>query len=206
MQYTEDEQLEQLKAWWKSYGNALIAGIVLGLAILFGGRYWHHHQEVQAANASALYDQMVYLITEKKNADVSSMGNQIIKEYSRTPYAGLAALILAKQNFENKEVAKAKNQLAWAIDNAREKGVSETARLRLARIQLSENNIAGAEDLLKNEPLPGFELEYYELKGDLLKKKGDKTGARAAYGKAMAHAANAGKYIETLQMKIDDLG
>lgn len=206
MEYTEDEQVEKLKAWWKSYGNALIAGVALGLAVLFGGRYWQHQQAENAAEASALFDQMVYSIHEKNAQNFTAAGTKIINEYSRTPYAGLAALVLARENYDHNEKEKAKKQLAWAIDNAREEGVRQVARIRLARIQLAEDNVAGAEQLLKEEPLVGFELDFYEIKGDVLKKKGDIPGARAAYGKAVAHAASSGKYIEKLQMKIDDLG
>lgn len=206
MDYSEDEQVEKLKAWWKSYGNALIAGVALGLAVLFGGRYWQHQQAENAAEASALFDQMVYSIHEKDAGNYTAAGTKIINDYARTPYAGLAALVLARENYDHNEKEKAKKQLAWAIDNAREEGVRQVARIRLARIQLADNNVAGAEQLLKEEPLVGFELDFYEVKGDVLKKKGDMSGARAAYGKAIAHAASNGKYIEKLQMKIDDLG
>ncbi|MGW8248426.1 MAG: YfgM family protein [Acidiferrobacterales bacterium] len=206
MDYSEDEQVEKLKAWWKSYGNALIAGVALGLAVLFGGRYWQHQQAENAAEASALFDQMVYSIHEKNAQNSTAAGTKIINEYARTPYAGLAALVLARENYEHNEKEKAKKQLAWAIDNASEEGVRQVARIRLARIQLADDNVAGAEELLKEDPLVGFELDFYEIKGDVLKKKGDITGARAAYGKAIAHAASSGRYIEKLQMKIDDLG
>lgn len=206
MDYSEDEQVEKLKAWWKSYGNALIAGVALGLAILFGGRYWQHYQAEQAAEASALFDELVYSVNENKKDNVPALGSRIIKDYARTPYAGLAALILARENYDQNDKEKAKKQLAWAIDNAQEKGVRQVARIRLARIQLADDNIVGAEQLLKEDPIPGFELDFYELKGDMLKKKGDKAGARAAYGKAIAHAGTARKYINNLQMKIDDLG
>lgn len=206
MEYTEDEQLEKLKAWWKSYGNALIAGVALGLAVLFGGRYWQQHQLEKAAEASALFDQMVYSINQNNKSNAASIGTKLVNDFARTPYAGLAALILARENYDQNEKEKAKKQLAWAIDNAREDGVRQVARLRLARIQLADDNLAGAEELLKEEPLAGFELEFYELKGDLLKKKGDISGARAAYGKAIAHAGSSGKYLDKLQMKVDDLG
>jgi len=206
MDYSEDEQIEKLKAWWKSYGNALIAGVALGLAVLFGGRYWQHQQAEKAAEASALFDQMVYSVNENNKSNAAKIGTQIINDFGRTPYAGLAALVLARENYDQNEKDKAKKQLAWAIDNAREDGVRQVARLRLARIQLADDNLAGAEDLLKPEPLAGFELEFYELKGDLMKKKGDITGARSAYGKAIAHAGSSGKYLDKLKMKIDDLG
>jgi len=206
MDYSEDEQIEKLKAWWKSYGNALIAGVALGLAVLFGGRYWQHQQAEKAAEASALFDQMVYSVNENNKSNAAKIGTQIISDFGRTPYAGLAALVLARENYDQNEKDKAKKQLAWAIDNAREDGVRQVARLRLARIQLADDNLAGAEELIKQEPLVGFELEFYELKGDLLKKKGDISGARSAYGKAIAHAGSSGKYLDKLKMKIDDLG
>jgi len=206
MDYSEDEQIEKLKAWWKNYGNALIAGVALGLAVLFGGRYWQHQQAEKAAEASALFDQMVYSVNENNKTNAAKIGSQIINDFGRTPYAGLAALVLARENYDQNEKDKAKKQLAWAIDNAREDGVRQVARLRLARLQLADDNLAGAEELLKQEPLAGFELEFYELKGDLLKKKGDIPGARSAYGKAIAHAGSSGKYLDKLKMKIDDLG
>jgi len=206
MEYTDDEQVEKLKAWWKSYGNALVAGVLIGLAVLYGGRYWKQQQLENAAKASALYDQMVYSANTKDTKNVTAIGTKIINEYKRTPYAGLAALIIARAKYDQGDKDVAKKQLAWAIDNAREDGVRQVARLRLARIQLADNNAAGAEELLKIEPISGYELEYYELQGDVLKKKGDLAGAREAYGKAIAHAASAGKYLNKLQMKIDDLG
>jgi len=206
MQYTEDEQVEKLKAWWKSYGNALVVGVVMGLGILYGGRYWNQLQQEKAAQASSLFDQLTYYVqkNDKKNIDVT--GKKIVDDYARTPYAGLAALMLARQNIDANDKARAKQQLAWAMDNAREESVRHIAMLRLARIQLEERNVAGAEELVKGGPLAGFEFEYYELLGDLESQKQDRVAARQAYEKALTHASGAGRYADVVRMKIDDLG
>lgn len=45
-----DEELrrEQMTGFWKRYGVAVIAGVVLLLAAIAGVIYWQHHQEVKA--------------------------------------------------------------------------------------------------------------------------------------------------------------
>jgi hypothetical protein len=42
--YNPVDQLANLKAWWKQYGNALIVGIVIGLVLLAGGNYWKQYK------------------------------------------------------------------------------------------------------------------------------------------------------------------
>lgn len=206
MQYSEDEQVEKLKAWWKSYGNALIVGVVIGLAILYGGRYWTQLQREKAAQASSLFDQLTYYVEKKDKKNVDAIGAKLVDDYARTPYAGLAALLIARQNLDANDKARAKAQLAWAMENAREENVRHVAMLRLARVQLDEKNIKGAEELVKAGAPAGFEMEYYELLGDIEKQKNNRPAARQAYEKALAHAADARNYADVIRMKIDELG
>ena len=37
---TEEEQVEAIKTWWKANGTSVIVGVVLGVAVIFGVRYW----------------------------------------------------------------------------------------------------------------------------------------------------------------------
>lgn len=206
MEYTDDEQVEKLKAWWKSYGTALVVGVMIGLGVLYGGRYWNQLQLEKAAQASTLFDQFVLHVQNNDETNIKLVGSRIVEEYDRTPYAGLTALILAKKSYESKDAGRAKKQLVWAIDNAREEGVRHVATIRLARIQLAENNVAGAEALIQNGPLTGFEFEYYELLGDIARQKNDRAAARQAYEKAISHSGEVGSYATVLRMKLDDLG
>ena len=48
---TDEEKLELLKKWWKENGGSIITGVVLGLALLFGGKAWFAYQDRQAAPA-----------------------------------------------------------------------------------------------------------------------------------------------------------
>ena len=52
----EQEQVAELKAWWKQHGN-LIVGAVLACAIAFAGwQGWRWYQASQAAQAAGLYE------------------------------------------------------------------------------------------------------------------------------------------------------
>jgi predicted negative regulator of RcsB-dependent stress response len=52
---SEKEQVEALKKWWKENGSSLITGLLLGAAILLGGKAWFSYRETQALSASNIY-------------------------------------------------------------------------------------------------------------------------------------------------------
>ena len=51
----EQEQLAELKAWWKQYGN-LVTGIVVAASLgVLAWQAWNWYQRSQAAQASGVY-------------------------------------------------------------------------------------------------------------------------------------------------------
>lgn len=204
--YTEQEQVEKLKQWWKTYGSALLVGIALGLAILFGNKYWTDYKQQRAAAASALYDQLLQDYRKKAFDDVRKTAGKIIDEYSETPYAGLAAMMVARVSFDAKQSEEVRRQLRWAIDHASDVGTRHAARLRLARVLAADGEIDAALALISIKDTAGFESDYEELRGDLLVAKGDKQAAREAYVRAIKHLDATSSYLPVLNMKLDDLG
>jgi len=203
--YDEQEELEKLKAWWKNYGNSLIFGILLGAGILAGVRYWKQHTEQSLQTASALYNQMLQNYHVKPDAARKS-GEELVKEYASTPYAGMAGLMLARMNFDAGDTAGARKQLQWVMENAGDAATVHTARLRLARLDLDSGDKDAALALLNVKDQDGFESEYEELKGDIYLAKGQRNQARAAYREALKHLAEGSPYARILNMKLDDLG
>ncbi len=204
--YTEQEQVEKLKQWWKTYGSALLVGIALGLAILFGNKYWTDYKQQRATAASALYDQLLQDYRKKAFDDVRKTAGKIIDEYSETPYAGLAAMMVARVSFDAKQSEEVQRQLRWAIDHASDVGTRHAARLRLARVLAADGKIDAALALISIKDTAGFESDYEELRGDLLVAKGDKQAAREAYARAIKHLDATSSYLPVLNMKLDDLG
>ena len=204
--YTDQEQVEKLKQWWKTYGTALLLGIALGLAILFGNKYWSDYKQQRAASASALYDRLLEDYRKKAFDDVRKTARKIVDEYATTPYAGLAAMMWARVEFDAKQSEDVRRQLHWAVDNASDAGARHVARLRLARVLAGDGEIDAALALIALKDIAGFESDYEELRGDLLAAKGDKQAAREAYARAIKHLDTTSSYLPVLNMKLDDLG
>jgi predicted negative regulator of RcsB-dependent stress response len=203
---SDDEEWERLKAWWKANGRAVIAGVALGVVLVFAGNYWKHHKTTQAEAASVLYEQMVQNQQQGNKPTMQAIGGKLMQDFAGTPYAGKAALLLAKASFEAGDVASSRSQLQWAMDHATENATRHAARLRLARIMLDKGEIEPAIKLIDVKDQDGFESEYQELKGDLLVKKGDPDGARLAYRLAKESLPPNAPYARILSMKLDDLG
>ena len=98
---TEEQQVEALKKWWKENGTSLIVGLFVGVSALFSWRYYEQQNNAHAVYASDLYMQVMQSAAiqsiDDKTVDIH---NQLINEYSDTPYAALASLALAKAEYE----------------------------------------------------------------------------------------------------------
>lgn len=203
--YTDQEEVEKLKAWWKDYGGALLIGVVLGLVLLFGNKYWQQYKEDQRVAASDLYTQMLQQVQESKTEAARVIGQKLMEEYARTPYAGLAALLLARFDFEANNAAAAQQQLEWAIAHAVDPAVVNTARLRLGRLHVANGQYDAALVLTAQAP-PGFETDYLELKGDALAAQGKREEARSAYAEAIKQIDPNSPSRRSLEMKLEDMG
>lgn len=202
--YTDQEEIEKLKEWWKNYGGALLIGVLLGLGLLFGYKYWTRYQERQRMAASTLYTQMLQEVQQSKNDAARANGKKLMDDYTRTPYAGMAALMLARLSVEANDQTAARRHLQWAIDHAADTAVKQAARLRLGQLYIANREYDAALSLVQTDA-PGFEAEYLELQGDAYAGLGKVDEARAAYDKAVKALAPNAPSRRLLQMKLDDL-
>ena len=139
----------------------------------------------------------------KKVRDIAA---QIVDRYSSTAYAAMAALGGAKAAFITGDLAAARTQLKWVIDNASEDAVRDVARLRLAGVLLDENNHDEALKILDAVPVESLTGLFADLRGDVLAAQGRNAEARSAYQLALDRSeANSG-YRATIQLKLDALG
>jgi len=197
---TEEEQVQAIKKWWKENAVSLIAGIIIGLAVLGGYRFWTETKNTQAQEASVLYSKILTSANDKaKNVEI------LKTDYSGTPYAALAALLLAKDNVNANEIEKAISQLKWIMDNNNNKGIQHIAQQRLARLYLSQNNIEAAEALIKGVKATGFDAAYNEIRGDLNLAKKLPAQAKEYYRLALATLVQGDQRYEIIKMKLDDL-
>ena len=201
----DDEQIEDLRRWWKKNGQSVTIGAVVGLAAVFGTRAWLDYQERQRLSASTEYGQLQEELGQGNNEAVLSRGKYLIDNYARTPYAVLAALTLAKVHADKGDLPAAKDNLQWAMDHARAPQFAHIARLRLARVIAAQGDAAQALKLVEGVDADAFAPSYDELRGDLYLATGDRDKARAAYQKAVSEL-EPGPTLEAVHAKLDDLG
>ena len=199
---TEEQQIDALKEWWKQNGSAAVIGVVLGVGSLVGWKGWGAYQEQQYMMASDRYDVMQQSIVAQDIDAVMLQAKQLKQDFSATPYAALAGLMLAKVHAENVEYDKTIENLQWVIDNAKQDTIQSIAKLRLIRIHIVQNQLDQAQALLNHDyPLAYASLKE-ELRGDWHVSRGEFEEAHAAYDSAIATAEES--EISYLQMKRDN--
>lgn len=214
----EQEQIDELKTWWKMHGNLVTAVIVVVALSVSGWVGWNGWQRNQAAQASAIFGGVQMATAQGDPKRARELTGELIDKYASSSYAGLAALLSAKAQAEGGDAKSAQAQLAWAIDNAKDEGVRDLARLRLAALLLDDKNYDEATKRLSAEPAPAFAPRFNELRGDVLTAQGKTAEARAAYEAALAkldvsrkdgggsEARARDAYRDVLQVKLDALG
>ena len=202
---TEEQQVEALKRWWKENGTSLIVGLFVGVSGLFGWRYYVDQNNFHAVQASDLYMQVMQSAAlntvDDKTIDIN---NQLINEFSDTPYAALSSLALAKSEYEKGNIDAATAQLEIAVKHASNDVIKQIANLRLAKVYIEQSKYDEALTLLNLSHAAAYDAQYEELKGDLYLAKGDLALARAAYDKAIdLQGAAASRW---LRLKRQNLG
>ena len=201
----EQDQLEDLKDWWKQWGNT-VAGVVIALSVgviaVQGWRWW---TQQQAGQASVLYDAVSAAVRANDAAKAKDAISQLADKYGGTGYAPRGALMVAAQMFENGDAAGAKAQLAWVIDKSSEDELKQIARLRLAGILLDEKQYDEALRVLDAKHDPAFAGVYADMRGDVLAAAGRTEEARNEYQTALAQLDPKSAYRNLVQLKFDAL-
>lgn len=202
----EQEQIDELKAWWKQYGNLVVLALV-GFAVAVAAfQGWRYYRQSQAVAAATLYQQLEEAERAGDRKKVLGIATQITGQYGSTAYGAFAALSAARASFEGGDLAQAKSQLAWVIERAREEELRDIARLRLAGVLLDEKNYPEALKLVETKPAEPMAGLYADLKGDILLAQGRRAEARGAYQLALDRSEAGSPYRATLQLKLDTLG
>lgn len=202
---TEEEQVQALKAWFKKNGGALIFGLALGLAVIGGYRFWADYQLGQAQNASLAYSNLQTYLIANDSAKVFELGEKLVKDFSSTPYATLAALGMARMSVENHSLDAAEVHLRWVIKNAGQEGMQHIARLRLARVLAAEKRYDAALALINSVSAKSYASLYSEVRGDILLAQEQYEQARSAYQQALDTIANNDQRRVLIEMKLNDL-
>ena len=202
----EQERLDELKAWWKRWGNLVVIGLAVAIAAGAGWRYWQNRTVTQSLEAAAVYERLTQSLAANDAKGAREAGAMLIDQYKGTAYAPRAALLLAKLNVGTKELKSAQTQLEWAAANSKEPAVKDLARLRLAGVLLDQKQYDAALKTLSVTHSDAFAPRFDDLKGDVLLAQGKPDEARAAYQAAFGKIAEDNPYRNIVELKLDALG
>jgi predicted negative regulator of RcsB-dependent stress response len=206
----EQEQLDELKAYWKQYGNLILTIILIALLAVAAVMGWNYYQGRQAGEASTVFIALQKAVTAKDAKQIKDLSGNLLEKYPGTYYAAMAALISAKASYDANDVKTAKAQLEWVVDKAKPVEFRDLARLRLANILVDEKDYDAALKLVDagNTSGSAYAARYFDLKGDVLALQNKNADARTAY-QASLNAIDAKKeaeYHKYVQEKLDSLG
>jgi len=209
----EQEQLDQLKAFWQKYRNPIIGVVTAALfayAAYSGYQWWRNSQ---ALEASKLYETMISAIAKGDKDQTLRAADDLQKDFARTPYAPMSSLIAARIAADAGDSSKALDYLRWAAKNASNDGYLALAKMRLVSQlieQGAEKDFAEADQVLKDKPVPGFEALWLERRGDWYLAQKNNAQAKVSYEEAWKKLDQAKEFPEEarrlLKVKLDAVG
>ncbi len=202
----EQEQIDALKHFWRDNGRLIIAAAVAFIVGVGGTQGWKHYKRSQAEQASLQFVKLEEAIDKGDVTEIRNVAQDIVNDYASTPYAPMAALVVAQREREAGNLDAAAQRLEWVVDNARTEEVQLLARLRLAAVLLDQEQYDAALQLLDHEVTKAFVGSYADLRGDVLVAQGKTAEARTQYQRALEQSKDSTAWRDVVQLKLDALG
>ena len=206
----EQDQIDELKAFWTTYGTAILAAITIALLAVAGVRGWNWYESRQATAAAGLYSELSHAVQNRNVEQVKQRSEDLFKQYGGTAYGQMAGLMAARAYADAGDLAGAKNSLHWVLDNGQDDEFKHLARLRLAGLLLDEKSFDAALKLLDPADAGAMNAElggaFADRRGDVKLGQGDKAAARAEYEKALQTLPPNSPLRQLVQVKLDALG
>lgn len=204
---TEEQQAETVKKWIQQNGFVLLAGIVLGLGLLFGVNQWRSYQAHKAEAASDAYEVFMQAVGLNNLGEAERGLAGLAAEHASSPYTQLARLAMAKLYLGQGKPDQAADLVRKVVDTAGTTEMKLIARVRLARILNQQEKYDAALAVLTDPDSKAFAPMFHDVRGDVYYAMGKLDEARSQYEQAL-HGADSGGAINVayVQAKLDDLG
>ncbi|MDY0065202.1 MAG: tetratricopeptide repeat protein [Steroidobacteraceae bacterium] len=202
---SDREQEEALREWWRENWRWIVGGVVLGLGLLGGWRYWEAHGERRAQEAAVAYEELSSAVQASDYERAEHALSELIDRHAGSAYVEQGRMLLAKMHADREKFDEAL-ALLQAASKADDEELAQVARLRAARIMIHQGRHDDALALLNVAQAGAFLAQVREVRGDALFAKGDQEGARAEYAAALASDSDAQIDRTLLEMKLQDVG
>jgi len=202
----EQEQLDQLKAFWKRWGNLITWLLTAVLAAFAAWQGWNWYQRDQAAKASAMYEEFDRALAAQDLDKSAAAAADLRSQFAGTGFAAQAGLQVAKLQQDKGKADDAKQSLSWVADKGSEQTYRDLARLRLAGLQLDAKAFDEAAKTLDAIKSADFAALVADRRGDALLLQDKRDAAKAEYQKALAGLDKTLDYRRIVEAKLATLG
>ncbi len=202
----EQEQLDELKHFWKQYGNAItwFLIVVMGAYVAWNGyQYWERQQ---SSKASALFDEVERTAASGDAAKLERAWNDMKERFPGTTFAAQSALLAAKVFQQAEKTDAAKSALVWASEHASDEASAQLARLRLANLLTQQKAYDEALKTLSKPFQPAFAGLAADIQGDIAVSQNKPQDAIQAYGDAWTKLEDNPEYRRLVAAKLNALG
>ena len=198
----EEQEINQLKDWWKENGKTIIVAFILGVGGMFGWRYWQAHQAEQVAQGSTQYDTLINSVQQDEQAKKANI-EQFVQANSKTAYAVFALLDEAKKATEKQDFSAAEANLNQALTQSQDEVLTSIVALRLSAVQFQLGQLDNALSTLNQVKGESFNARKAILTGDIQVAKGDKVAAKNSFEQAQQSGSQLEQQMA--KMKLNNL-
>ncbi len=202
----EQEQLDQLKYFWKQYGNAITWLLILVMGSYAGWNRYQYWQKQQSTKAGALFDEVERAASSGDTSKLERSWNDMKDRFPGTTFAAQSALLAGKTFQQAEKYDAALAALKWAAESASDEASAQLARLRLANLQIQQKAYDDASKTLAKPFTPAFTGLALDIQGDLYMSQNKPQDAVKAYTDAWSKLEASNEYRRLVQAKLNALG
>jgi predicted negative regulator of RcsB-dependent stress response len=202
----EQEQLDQIKHFWKQYGNLITWGLIVVLGFVAAWNGYNMWQRSQSEQAAAMYDEVERVVKSGDPQKAERAFLDMKERFSSAVYTQQAGLLVAKMAYEAGKTDSSKSILSWLAESGSDKGYSSVARLRLSALLIEGKSYDEAMKLLGSGISSEFSALADDRRGDIYSIQGKKSEARIEYQKAYQAFETESEYRRLVGIKLNALG
>lgn len=202
----EQEQLDELKHFWKQYGDLITWGLIAIFGVFAAWNGYNYWERDRAAKAAVMYDEVERAAQSGDAARLDRSLSDMQERFAGTAFAQQAGLLAAKTYYDKGNIDAAKTSLRWVAGKSADEGYQAIAKLRLASLLLESKAYDEALQLVSGTFPKDFVALAADRRGDILLAQGKKAEARAEYEKAYKSMDDRTEYRRLVEVKLNTLG
>ena len=202
----EQEQLAELKHFWRQYGNLITWVLIAVFASIAAWTTYQYWERKQGAQAAVMFEEVERAVQSGDAARMERALTDMKDRFGKSVYSAQAGLLVAKTHYEKGNLPASKLALEAVVKTAPDEAFAAIAKLRLAGLLLESKAFDEALATLSGSFSKDFAALASDRRGDVFLAQGKKPEAKAEYEKAFKALDERAEYRRLVEVKLNSLG